>query len=151
NQIMKWALVTATLPKGPLAEALGNVLVFRGYQFAEWRQTSRASLRFAETLPSVTQGIAGKECIPLLSSYGFRSFGQRQIMSGGVATGGRGTSYVVPMADVTAPLGARVASVVDLEAGTSGTIMQARAVLNAESVTFEGASLARVRGASGEI
>lgn len=152
NQIMKWALVTAALSKGSLAEALGNAAVFRGFQFAGWQRSNRASLRFAETLPSVRQRLAGRECIPVLSSYAFQSFGQgRHFVVGGVSTVGRAAPRVVPLVDVTKPLGARTASVADLGAGTSGTAARARPVLNRRSVTFLDATLARVRGASGDI
>lgn len=152
NQIMKWALVTAGLPEIPLAEALGNAAVSRGFQFAEWQHANQANLRFAETLPKAAQGIAGKECIPLLSSYDFRRFGHdRWAISGGVSTVGRVTPNIVPSADVMRPLGARVAFNADLEAGTTGTITRAQAVLNGEAVTFEGAPLARIRDLGGEI
>lgn len=71
NQIMKWALVAGAVTTGTLADGLGKFSVSHGFQFTDWQRSNRASLRFAETLPLVSQGIAGKECIPLLSSMIF--------------------------------------------------------------------------------
>lgn len=151
NQIMKWALVTATLANTPLGEALGNASVFRGFEFAEWQRSNQDSLRFAEALPAVAQGISGKECIPLLSSYVFKSLGHERVIMGGVSTVGRAAPRAVPVTNATKPLGARVLPAADLGAGTSGTATRAHPVLNGRDVTFENAALARGRTASGDV
>jgi hypothetical protein len=167
NQVMKWSLVTATLVGTPLGHALSNLDVFRGYRFAEWQRSHQRVLRFAEGLPQVAQGIAGKECIPVLSSYGFEGYvdgaarddngvlaGERHsswVISGGVTALGRAAPRAVPVANAARPLGARVSAVADLGAGTSGTAMRAQVVLEGETVTFRNATLARTRTAGGDV
>ncbi|HEX3758098.1 MAG TPA: hypothetical protein VHW23_05310 [Kofleriaceae bacterium] len=150
NQIMKWSLVTALLPQTPLGMALRTADVFRDYKFAGWQQSHRRMLRFADKLPPITQGIPGKECIPLLASYEFGK--QRQVILGGVSMVGRAAPRAVSVIEADAPLGARLsAEARDLGAGTSGTATRAVAQLEGEAVTFRNAALAPTRTAAGDV
>ena len=153
NQIMKWSLVAAVLPGTPLGMALRTADVFRNYKFADWQQSHRRVLRFGEKLPQVTQGIPGRECIPLLSSYDFTPFGNgRAVIRGGVSMAGRAAPRAVSVIEAEAPLGARLSTeAVDLGAGTSGTATRAAAQLEGEVVTFRNAALAPTRTAAGEV
>lgn len=153
NQIMKWSLVAAVLPRTPLGMALRTADVFRDYKFASWQQSHRRVLRFGEKLPQITQGIPGKECIPLLSSYDFKPFGQgRWVISGGVSMAGRAAPRAVSVIEAEAPLGARLSTEAgDLGAGTSGTATRAVAQLKGETVTFRNAALAPTRTAAGDV
>lgn len=152
NQIMKWSLVTAILPHTPLGMALRNADVFRDYKFADWQQSHRRVLRFAEQLPRVAQGIAGKECIPLLSSYDFQAFDEDGWMiTGGVSMVGRAAPGEVAIANTARPLGARLSAARDLGAGRIGTATRAAAELEGKTVTFRNAELARARIATGDV
>lgn len=153
NQIMKWSLITAILPHTPLGMALRNADVFRDYKFADWQRSHHRVLRFGEALPRLTQGIPGKECIPLLSSYKFRSYGQEgRVITGGVSMAGRAAPEVVAVVDAAEPLGTRLSTeAVNLGAGTNGTATRAAAVLERETVTFRNAELAPTRTVSGEV
>lgn len=153
NQIMKWSLITAILPHTPLGMALRNADVFHDYKFADWQRSHRRVLRFAETLPPLARGISGKECIPLVSSYEFRSLGQqRRVLTGGVSMAGRAAPEAVSVVDAAEPLGARLSSeAADLGAGTNGTATRAVAALDRQTVTFRNAELAPTRTAAGEV
>lgn len=152
NQIMKWALVTAILPGTSLGDALREREVFHDYRFADFQRSHHRVLRFAERLPQVQQGIRGKECLPLLSSYSFNAYGDGSWwISGGVSTVGRAAPEAVAAVDAAKPLGARVAPVADLGAGTSGTATRAQAALQGETVTFRDAAVARTRTVNGDV
>jgi hypothetical protein len=153
NQIMKWALVTAALLDNPLGHALADVAVTRDLKFIDWQQSAKANLRFSESLPVVTQEIAGQECIPLLASYRFNSFGRASnYITGGVGTLGREAPEVVPALEAAKPIGMRQPYVADLGADAAGVAARARPVLGQGStVTFKDAGRARARDASGDI
>lgn len=147
NQLMKWALVTAALIDTPSARYLATVPVRRDLTFFDWQRANRANLRFAEKLPADPRAPSGKECLPLLGSYGFPSLGTVMHVSGGVRTVSRDEARGVPQIRPDRPLGARKDDPGDL----GGSVRRAHPKVLAGRVTFADAKLARTRDRSGDI
>jgi hypothetical protein len=144
NQIMKWALVTAALTDAPVARYLHDVGVPRSAQFRDWQRANRAQLRFSDNLPVVHVTIPGKECIPIIASYGFHSLGEMRIISGGVNTVTRAAPRATPTINAAKALGARKPFVADLGGGTAGNATRAHPVLEGTSVTFRDGPVASI-------
>jgi len=149
NQIMKWALVTAALTDAPVAHYLHDIGVPRGAQFRDWQRAHRDQLRFSESLPVVHAAIPGKECIPIIASYGYQVAGTERYLSGGVSTTTRAAPRATPTINAAKPLGARKLFGGDLGGGTAGTATRAHPALEGTSVTFRDVPAARTTTPAG--
>lgn len=122
NQIMKWSLITAALldrPSTSLAGQLHAATVDRTATFATWLHGHREQLRFAEALPAPAGTISGRECIPIVSSYPFKSEGRMSTLTGGVSTATRAAPRATSAIDAALPLGARRAIAIERGPGTA--------------------------------
>jgi hypothetical protein len=145
NQTMKWSLAASRLVDTKLSSYLTGIAVQSVPSFDAWRARN-PQLRFTNALPR-TPGIAGKECLPLLSSY---SFGRGRVITGGVSTVRRGAS--IPKLDTGKPPGLRKPSQRELGQGAAGTATKAHPKMTGSlAVEFDGSALARIRDLRGDV
>jgi hypothetical protein len=150
NQIMKWAVVAGAFADSSVIAFLKEVRVDRSLDFHTWHAATRDHLRFSDPLPKAA-AIAGKECLPLFSSYPFESAGGISTISGGVTTVARSSTARVPEIRGLEPLGARRPYVADIGAGQAGTSVRPLPTRSGQDVTFFNAANARTRAATGDV
>ncbi|HEX3481998.1 MAG TPA: hypothetical protein VHT91_43590 [Kofleriaceae bacterium] len=142
NQIMKWSLITAALADSAAAAYLRTTPVDDGATFASWQQAKSGELRFADALPQVHRTIPGRECLPILASYMFQTFGTDSYISGGVSTAGLDAPRAAPAIDPVRPLGSRKPYVSETGGAAARTTTRAHPVLARTKVGFENAARA---------
>jgi hypothetical protein len=135
NQITKWSLITAALVTSGAADYLAKIDVRRDLRFNAWQQAN-CDLRFRKQLPALNTSIAGKECVPLLSSYDYTGISGKRVMKGGVSTATTDAPKRLPVITTSAGLGERRRPIDDLGAGTAGTATRATPIVSGTRVTF---------------
>jgi hypothetical protein len=140
NQIMKWSSITAILVDESAGHYLKTAAVRRNLTFAAWSRDHAAVLRFSEALPAPHATLAGRECIPLLSSYSFESYGYGPwTIRGGVGTVSRAASRSLPALQPAKALGARKITPIDSVFSGSATSARRLPILDKSRVAFSNA------------
>lgn len=109
NQIIKWSLITAWANErlGFLAQQpVDNKLTFDA-----WLVRERPRLRYQHPVdlrPKADWPTPQTECMDLLASYDFESYGSLQQISGGVSLGGKGAMREAGVVNSSRPLWQRV-------------------------------------------
>jgi hypothetical protein len=141
NQIMKWSSITAILLDKSAGRYLESAAVRRDLTFAAWSKDHAAVLRFSEALPAPHATLAGRECIPLLSSYFFEHYGSSSgIIFGGVGSVSRAASRYLPTLQPSKALGARKLAPLDPIFSGSAASVRRLPIVEQSRVAFSNAS-----------
>lgn len=118
NQIVKWSQIVGFKPE--LLRFLEGVSVRRGDRFDRWYAREKQALRYRHpiALRPEADWATGTECIDILSSYVFETYGSMNYVAGGVSLPGKKALETAPRIASSAPPSLRLQS---LEASGPGT------------------------------